>query len=362
MAEFRRVCLIGVDRPTGSFALGMKRAGFSGPIVGVANKPTITACFNLGIVSGGSVDPAEVLPGSDVIVLSSGGVSASGMLSSVLGAVDEGAVLVDMTRNKSGTLKAVTESGRKDLRYVGMRILEGGNDTNNYAKSDTYWLARKTVILTPQGEADQETSEGLKELLGGMGASAITMDAQASERLLAQAQLVPKAVMLAMLEGLFESEENAPIAAALLGGWLADEARNTFESRQIGWVEDMQTSPDAVRQGIDDLIQRLNAVKQSLAEGKLADEVNALIERASQAVKAEDEATGFPIALAAGTDPRSLERIAQLMAGARIKLGELNRVENAAAGTYRLTFDSRNECERAIKLLKRAGFQASELS
>lgn len=361
MAEFRRVCLIGVDRAAGSFALGMKRAGFSGPIAAVANKPTLAACFRLGIVSGGSSDPAEALPGADLIVLTTAGVAGSGVLESVLGAADENALLVDMTRDKAATLKAVTESGRKDLRYAGLRVLGGGNDTNNYAKSDGLWMAKKTAILTPRGETDGDAAAALSELLGAMGTNAVTMDGPASERLCAQAQLVPKAAALAMLAGLFESEEKASLAGALLGGWLAEEARETFEARKLEWIGELQSGGEAVRQGIDRLIEQLNTVKKHLAEGTLADEVNALIERAAQAVQTEAEEAGYPIALTAGTDPRSLERIAQLMAGARIKLGELTRIENAAAGTYRLLLGSRDECKQAVKLLNRAGIQATEL-
>jgi len=361
MAEFRRVCLIGVDRVAGSFALGMKRAGFSGPIAAVANKPTLAACFRLGIVSGGSSDPAEALPGADLIVLTTAGIAGSGVLESVLGAADENALLMDMTRDKAATLNAVLKSGRKDLRYAGLRVLGGGNDANNYAQSDGLWMAKKTAILTPRGEADGDAAAALSELLGAMGTNAVTMDGAASERLFAQAQLVPKAAALAMLSGLFESEEKATLAAALLSGWLAEEARATLEEHKLDWIGELQSGGEAVRQGIDHLIEQLTAVKKHLAEGKLADEVYALIERAAQVVQTEEQEAGYPIALTAGTDPRSLERIAQLMAGARIKLGELTRIENAAAGTYRLLLGTRDECARAVNLLKRAGFQATEL-
>ncbi|MBU0508393.1 prephenate dehydrogenase/arogenate dehydrogenase family protein [bacterium] len=351
-----------MDRQIGSFALGLRRIGFSGQIVGVADKATINACWKLGMISDGSEHLPEMLPGANLIMLSSVASHVEGMLPKVLEHVDEGAVISEMTRVKGDINRVIGDSGRADLHYVGFRLLGEDAVAGDYTKADRFFFEGKTVILTPRDKRDLEAFSHLQDLIRKMGATVVAMSPQAHDRLLAQIHHVPKAAVLAVLQRLFSESDHIAFTPELLGDWLAGETRDIVQSREMGWVEEIEANQELVLEGIDEFISRLQAIKNNIINGKLSAEVDTLIEKAPESLKAEVSVEGFDVVLAAGPDPKNLERVSELLAKARIKIGNLSRMEHAEPGTYRLALHSSEDNEAAVRLLRGAGFEVVNLS
>ncbi len=362
MATFKKICLVGFDRQVGSFALGLKRTGFTGPIVGVADDQTINKCWKLGMINDGFQKLDDALPGANLIMLSSVSSHVEGMLPKVLEWADDNAVISEMTRVKGDVNRVFEESGRDDIHYVGFRLIGDVVDGGDYTKSDKFFFENKSIILTPRDKRDLNAFSMLQEVMRKMGADVIAMSPQSHDRLLAQIHHVPKTAVMAVLQRLFGGADQNVVTPAMMGDWLAGETRDLMQSRSMGWVAEVEANRELVIEGIDELIMRLQSLKEEISRGNLSNQLEALVEKTPEILKEPETPKGVDLVLSAGADPKNLERVSEIMAKAHIKMGSLDRMEHAAPGTYRLTLSNRPDAERTLSLLRGAGFDVVDLA
>jgi prephenate dehydrogenase len=362
MSTLRKICLIGFDRLIGSFALGLKRSGFRGAIVGVDDPDVIAKCWKAGIVTDGTQDLEKALVGAELVVLSSHSGYEGGQLRSILELADDGAIISEMTRVKGDVNRVFEESARKDVHYVGFRLLSESEADMDVDNSNRFFFEGKSVILTPRGKDDLDAYVTLSDVLKKMGATVVAMSPQAHDHLLALHSQIPRVTSLALLRRIFENTDGVQLTQEMLNPRLVDELRELVASRHQTWLEDVQTNKDLVVGGIDEFIAQLQQVKASLIAGNLTSEFKDLAAHANRLLGSTSKSTSNELVFAAGSDSKVLERIAEMFAKQRLPLGKLQKMENAEAGTYRLTMNSPEERERAVSLLDRAGIEVVDLS
>ncbi|HEY3294740.1 MAG TPA: prephenate dehydrogenase/arogenate dehydrogenase family protein [bacterium] len=360
---YRKVCLVGFDRVVGSFALGLKRIGFRGSIVGVAEPAIISECWKLGLIQDGTQDLAKAMVGADLVMLSSQSGHSCSQLAAVLEHADDGATISEMTRVK-GDVKELFESRqRSDVHYVGFRLLGDTSSDGDASESNRFFFENKTVILTPRGKDDLEAFSTLQDVTKRMGANVVAMSPQAHDRLLAVLSQVPKTAMVAIIQSMMNDNAGLKIQPEMLGQRMLDEIQDLAALRKSDWVQDMAANRELVLQGIDSLLDHLKRIKDSIRNGTLERELDALIELSGFALNLSGPAdTKADLVLVAGQDMKVLEKASEMMAKARITIGALERMEDAEPGTYRLSLKSSDERNRALTMLRHAGINVELLA
>lgn len=362
MGMYRKVCLVGFDRVVGSFALGLRRIGFRGSIVGVAVPAVISECWKLGLIHDGFQDLSKAIVGADLVMLSSKSGHEGAGLTEVLERADEGATISEMTRVKGDVNRVFESKERSSVHYVGFRLLgDAGLDTV-ISESHRFFFENKTVILTPRGKEDLDAFSALQDVMRRMGSNVIAMSPQAHDRLLAQLNQVPKIAIVAMLQTIFSGETDIEIRPEMLGQRMMEEIRDIAMLRRSDWVEDLAANRELVLKGIDDLLECLRKVQEKVKDGSLGPDLDSLIEHAGVMLDLDTGTGKADLVLSAGQDLKILEKASELMAKARIVIGKLEQMEQAEPGTYRLSLKSEEEKNRAVTLLRQAGLEVESLS
>jgi hypothetical protein len=143
---------------------------------------------------------------------------------------------------------------------------------------------------------------------------------------------------------------------------MMDEIRDLAALRQSDWVEDLGANRDLVLEGIESLLTRLRKLKEDLVAGKLGAELDTLIARAGVVLNIAPVAGQTDLVLLSGQDLKTLEKASELMAKARISIGNLEKMEHAEPGTYRVSLKSTDDRNRAATLLRQAGLNVETLS
>jgi hypothetical protein len=109
-------------------------------------------------------------------------------------------------------------------------------------------------------------------------------------------------------------------------------------------------------------MERLRALKADLMEGRIGARLDELIERAGISVHMEGGPVKAELVLVSGADTKILENASRILAEARVNIGKLERMEHAEKGTFRLCFNSFDERDRALSLLRQAGIEAVDIA
>jgi prephenate dehydrogenase len=362
MSAFRRVCFVGLDRIIGSIGLGLKRTGFRGQIVAVSDKSTIKSCWDRGIITDGSEEIEPALKGADLVMLSGESEDSIGRLEQVLTLAEKNAVISEMTHVKNEVNHAFSKSARTDLHYVGFRLLGDVDQASKVEKSDKFFLEEKFVILTPRGKDDLDAYAQLSEMMGKLGAKCIAMSPETHDRALAEMHQAPQLVMMAILQSLFRNGATIRPTPEMLGEKIVREITDLSLMQSSGWIDQVEANKKMVADSLDVLLAHISQLKTDLQLGLLSSKLKDLVGQSEKISQTVTENVHADLILVAGKNFKILERVSELLASSRISVVEMNRMEHAEPGTFKITLASKIERDKAFKLLQNAGIEVANLS
>lgn len=357
MGSIRRICLVGLDRIVGSFALGLKRAGFRGPIIGVGDASIIDQCWKLGLISDGFQDIEKAVVGADLIMLSSQTGHGSGSLSRILELADDDATISEMTRVKRDINRQFEQSSRSDVHYVGFRLLGEIEAESDFARSDRFFFERRTVILTPRGKQDLNAFSQMQDLLRKMGATVVAMSPQAHDRILSRISQLPHIIGLSLLRYIYANAEGVEMSPDMLGPLLMSHLRDLSALRAGGWMQDVQDNTELVQKGLDELIQEIERVKREISDNRLESALDEMLKQSGNVLQSSESRSQPELIMSAGADPKGAESAARILAKARIPIRSIEAMQNADPGTFRISLKTIEERDHAAVLLRNAGLE-----
>ncbi|MBI5059643.1 prephenate dehydrogenase [candidate division KSB1 bacterium] len=362
MALCNRMCFIGLDGMVGSFALGMKRTGYQGGIVGVADNATVQQAWKLRVVTDGTPELARAVKGAGLVILSREAATLGISLCDVLACVEPGTIISEMTRVKGDVNRVFAESKRTDVSYVGFRLAGDADVQIELEKSSQYYFEHKTVILTPRGKPDLDAFSQLQEAMKRLGANVVAMSPQAHDRMLADINQAPRLAMMAAVEYVLDPARGMPVSSASMGAWLAEQMGELQQMQFSGWAHDVADNREPVLQALDQLLKQLATLREAVATGSLEQHLEQLAGASGKLVNPEvAQEASREIVLAAGGDTKVLEKAAQILAECRITVASLDKMHDAAAGTFCLTLNSPADRSRAATALGNAGLKITEI-
>ncbi len=219
MTLWNQVTIIGTGLIGGSLGLALKQRDLAGRIVGVGHRrSTIDEALFRGAADEVTLDPCEGVGGSDLVVLATAIGLFEGILRKIAGALEPGAVVIDVGSTKArvlGTLEPLMPEG---CTFVGCHPIAGSEKRGiTHARPDLFDGA--TCVVTPTGRTPADVLVRVVTTWQNLGMVVRQVSPEVHDHLLAQTSHLPHLVASVLVRAV--SEEAEPLMGP---GW-ADTTR-----------------------------------------------------------------------------------------------------------------------------------------
>src|ERR1700692_2323761 len=161
----KTVAIFGVGLIGGSFALALRKAGFSGRILGVSSPATLQSALNLRVIDEGA--PArEAAQAADLIYLSQPILRILEILPDLNDWVQPQALITDAGSTKS-TIVAKARSVISRCQFLGGHPM-AGREQRGVEAAEASLFEGRPYVLTPQSQSELETTNA-RELMDWIG-------------------------------------------------------------------------------------------------------------------------------------------------------------------------------------------------
>jgi len=253
------VAIFGVGLIGGSFALAIRKAGFSGRIIGVSSLGTIRRALELRVIDE-SLPAREAAAAADLIYLSQPILQIADSLGELNAWVRPEALITD-----AGSTKTVI-ADRAAAAISRCQFLGGhpmaGREKRGVEAAEADLFQGRPYVLTPRSQAELDTPMA-RELAGWIqriGACTIVLSPEEHDRIVAFTSHLPQlgsTALAAMLAGRTEPK------SGVFGPALADSTRLALSSFDI-WGDILATNKDPIREALRDYIATLEEFSRVL--------------------------------------------------------------------------------------------------
>ena len=259
--------VVGVGLIGGSFALALRKAGFSGKIIGVSSAATLEAALARGVIDEG-LPLEEAAAQSDLVYLAN---PIAGILQT-LDRIDEFVRPGTLITDAGSTKAAIVEKASKTIRrgvFVGGHPM-AGKQTRGVAEADPdLFRGRPYVLISRHAE--------LESWIEKIGARLVFLDAGEHDRLVALSSHLPQLVSTALALSI----ANEPGAIRVAGPAAVDLTRLALSPYEI-WRDIFATNAASIDAALGAFIERLEQLRTILRSPEIEREFN----RAAQAAQA----------------------------------------------------------------------------
>ena len=249
------VAIFGVGLIGGSFGLALKKAGFTGEVLGVSSQRTIVEALKAGAINRGA-SMEDACQAADLIYLAQPISRILELLPHLDPLVREGALITDAGSTKSAIAACAAKSIRR-AQFLGGHPM-AGKEKRGAAAADADLFRNRTYVLTPASNSLTPAMHDFAGWLEKIGANIITMDAAAHDRLVAFTSHLPQLASTALAETV-EGRGDARIS----GSGLLDTTRLALSAYEI-WKDIIATNRENIAAALDNYIEQLAAIRARL--------------------------------------------------------------------------------------------------
>ena len=271
MNSIRQITVIGTGLIGGSFALAIRKAGFTGRVMGCDRELVLQQARERGAIDAGFSDPAHAAQGSDVILLATPVGSIIDLIERIGPTVPPQSLLTDV----GSTKMEIADRARAVFgQQAGQRFLPGhpmaGREQGGIEHADADLFRGAAWITTPLGETSSAAAAFLG-MIAGIGARVLALEPERHDRLCAWLSHLPQMVATALAASLAEEFSDDPHALELAGPALRDMTR-TAASPYAMWRDIALTNRGNLQDALLQLEQRLAHLRENLSTRDLAAE------------------------------------------------------------------------------------------
>lgn len=262
------VAIVGVGLIGGSFALALRKAGFSGRILGVSSPATVAEALRLGVIDQ-ALPLEEAAASSDLIFLAQPILRILDTLRRLDDLVGPEALVTDAGSTKAEIVRCAGEHLRR-ARFLGGHPM-AGKERRGVAEAEADLFRGKTWVLTPPAPSELESGPAaeLVEWIRRIGARPLVLDAELHDRIVAFTSHLPQLISTALAATL-AAQGHPELLGQAAGPGLRDMTRLASSPFEI-WRDILATNQEPVRQALAAFAETLAAVREKLA-GDLAGE------------------------------------------------------------------------------------------
>jgi len=267
VSEFKHVCVVGCGLIGGSFALALRRAGFTGRITACGGSRSPRLAVERGVVDAveESFERGEVCQ-ADLIYLAAPIGGIIDFLRTRSKQLRQGATVTDAGSTKVEICRVARESLSKGVTFVGGHPMAGGENTGvQYARADLFDCANYALMIG-QG-TDGAEFDRFRSLVESIGARILLTRPEDHDAAVALISHLPQLVAsaLASLLGPGRDVEVADreLARALAATGWRDMTRLAGSAWSV-WRDICLTNQPNISKALGSLIAELQSLKDAL--------------------------------------------------------------------------------------------------
>ncbi|MBL8187482.1 MAG: prephenate dehydrogenase/arogenate dehydrogenase family protein [Acidobacteria bacterium] len=267
MFDFKHVTIIGCGLLGGSFALALRRAGFTGRITACGGSRSPRLAVERGVADAieESIDRGEQCQ-ADLIYLAAPIGAIIDFLKTKAGLVKPGALITDAGSTKAEICRVAREALPAGVHFIGGHPMAGSENTGvEYARADLF--DRATYALTSENTTEEAQLDRLKKIVESLGARVILTQPDEHDAAVALISHLPQLTATA-LSTLLGAEFDGEVARRELAQRLAatgwrDMTRLGGSSWSV-WRDICLTNQQNISAALGVLIAELQNLKDAL--------------------------------------------------------------------------------------------------
>jgi prephenate dehydrogenase len=263
------VAVVGTGLIGASFGLALRRAGFSGPILGVSSERAVADAVAVGAIDRG-LPLAEALEQADLVFLS----QSIGRILDTIRHIDPllrpGALVTDAGSTKTEIVDLARQFIRRG-QFLGGHPM-AGKESRGASGAEAGLFQDRTWVVTPDEPSELETpaARDLLDWLRRIGARLVVLDCDEHDRVVSftshLAQLSSTALASTVSQHLTR-ESHLKVA----GPGLTDMTRLALSSYEL-WRDIPATNSEHIDRALSRYIQELEHIRENLRTRQLQEE------------------------------------------------------------------------------------------
>jgi|SRR5579864_6370069 len=263
----KTVAIFGVGLIGGSFALALRRSGFSGRILGVSSPATIQRALDLHVVDE-SASARDAAQAADLIYLAQPILRILEILPQLNAWVNPQALVTDAGSTKS-TIVATAASALLQCQFLGGHPM-AGREQRGVEAAEAGLFEGRPYVLTPRSPSELETpnSREFVDWIGRIGAFPVILGPDEHDRIVAYTSHLPQLASTGLAALLAGREEPR---SRVFGPALVDSTRLALSTFDV-WGDILVTNQAAIQQALKDYIAKLEELRRSLDSSDMRDQ------------------------------------------------------------------------------------------
>jgi prephenate dehydrogenase len=266
--KIRTVTIIGAGLIGGSFALALRRAGFSGRILGVSSDRTVARALELGVIDAG-VSLAKGAAEGDLLYLAQPISRILDQLPEVARYVRPGTLATDAGSTKR-TIVETAERHFSPGAFLGGHPM-AGKESRGVASAEASLFEGRTYILTPSHIQDMEQPI-VREFTGWLektGARLLVMNPEQHDKVVSLTSHLAQMASTALGKVVLDTIHSTNADYGTAGPGLLDMTRLAMSSYEV-WKDIIATNHDSIVNALDAYIDLLRKLRDTLGSRETA--------------------------------------------------------------------------------------------
>ena len=341
-----------------SMALGIKRDHPDYEILGYNRSQTSREiALERGMVDRVTDDFASFAPLADVIILCLPIKQTVAFIKDLANMdLKEGVIISDAGSTKAEIVAVADEYlAGKSFRFIGAHPMAGSHKTGAVS-ADVNLFENAYYIFTPSSLTTPDTLEEMKDLLSGLHARFIEIDAKEHDRVTSQISHFPHILASSLMEQTAIYAEKHEMARYFAAGGFRDMTR-IAESEPGMWTSILLSNRETILERIENFKERLDVIGQAISQGDEDHIWNFFNQAREQRQAMEIHKRGgvdssFDLFVDVPDEEDVILRILELLRGTslvNIHINEENRED--VHGILQISFRNAQDLERAQKVI-----------
>ncbi|MBP2621956.1 prephenate dehydrogenase [Streptococcus panodentis] len=357
--EKKRVYIAGLGLIGASLALGIRRDHPEVEILGYnRSEESRRIALERGMVDRATADFAAWAPLADVIILAVPIQQTIDFIRELAGLDLKENVLISDAGSTKAEIVAAAEDflQARPVRFVGAHPMAGSHKTGA-ASADVNIFENAYYIFTPSSLTKPGTTEELQDLLSGLHARFIEIDAAEHDRVTSQVSHFPHILASSLMEQAAAYSQEHALTQSFAAGGFRDMTR-IAESEPGMWTSILLTNPEPILERLEDFKEHLDRVADAL-RSKDQDRIWNFFEEGRRVRKQMEihKRAGvdsfYDIFINVPDEEDAILGILELLRGTsvvNIRINEENRED--INGILQITFKNREDLEKSAKIVR----------
>jgi prephenate dehydrogenase len=356
------ITIIGLGVIGGSLGLAIKQTGRNVIITGVGRQKRIDAAIRRGAIDYGTLSIPAAVHDADIVFVCTPVYTILSLLPEIAQNIKPSTIVTDVGSTKAVIMKAAKRFFRTRGIFVGGHPM-AGSEGKGIDFADALMFQNAAYVLCTGGRKEKAVSR-LTDILHDIGARVLFLDAEEHDSVAAAISHLPQLVAVAMMN--IAGRKNARHSATLrlAAGGFRDITRIASSPYEM-WQDILGTNAGKISAVLRELERMLkdfrNGLHPAAPAPRFARQFNAAKEWRDAIPK---NSKGFlhplyEVVVSVDDKPGILARLTTVLYKANINIKdiELLKIRDGKGGTFRISFESQKDADRAAALLKRAAIK-----